>query len=128
MTKSAPVLMADVAPGSLVLALGTDWVACTDALPWNDVYEQLRYVVYSPSYCGDMFVCGFDYSGPTWWSKSLQLGITGVTHWRLAGEHEQDFTATRAQLPAAKIPRNVEALDQLKRWWDWFADSRGIER
>lgn len=121
------MLMADVPPGSLVKALGTGWVACADALPWNDHYSWLRYAVYSPSYCGDVFICQFMLSGASWWHEGLQVGIGGVTHWRLAGEHEQDFMAAEGQLPGQGSEVSPLALAELRRWWKWFAESRGLD-
>lgn len=127
---SLPVfaLMEDIPPCSLVLALGPGWVASEDALPWNDHYSHLRYMVYSPSYGRELFVCKFSLSVPTWWSDSLKLGIGGVTHWRLATAGERDFTARKSQLPGSARSVSPEALEPLRHWWAWFAERHGIDR
>ncbi len=92
-------LLSAVSPGELVLALGPGWVNCADALPWNDNRSLLRYVVYSPHYGGDLFICRFQLSfGGTWWHEGLQVGISGVNHWRLAEDDEQDFSVLEGSL------------------------------
>lgn len=120
-------MMAEVSPCELVLALGHDWVACADALPWNDCRSWLRYVVYSPSYGGDLFICRFELCSETsWWHERMQLGISGVTHWRLAMDDEQDFGNIDGPLPGVTSV-NADALTQLRRWWSWYCDYNGID-
>ena len=128
MSKPDLRYMAQINPGELVLALGPVWVACTDALPWNDYRSHLRYVVYSPAYGGDMFICRFHLSGANWWHQGMQVGIGGVTHWRVADDNEQDFTATARQTPEASQPVDPDALLTLQRWWNWYAEYRAIEQ
>lgn len=120
-------LVAAVDPFALVVALGPGWVSTADALPWGDRWSALQYVVYSPSYCGDLLLCRFQLHGATeWWDEHLQVGISGVTHWRIAQDHElQSIT------PACGLPESIvsgDALTQLKRWWMWYCAHRGIKR
>lgn len=124
MNKSVGVSDAD-----LVLALGPGWVACADALPWSDQYSQLRYAVYSPPYCGDIFICQFEIFGASgsWWHEEQQVGISGVTHWRLAKAGEQDFRARSRQLPGEASAVDQQALGELRRWWKWFVEHQGID-
>lgn len=78
-----------------------DWVASADWLPVDDTYEQLHYMVYSPSYGGDLFKCRYNDLG-MWWSEAMQLGISGVTHWRIARDGEAERLATPAELPVTR--------------------------
>ena len=115
-----------VSDSDLVLALGPGWVACSDALPWGDHWGNLHYVVYSPAYGGDLFSCRFKlFDALCWWSDKLEVGIGGVTHWRLAGEDDQDIGVLSGRLPGASSV-DAQALAQLKCWWSRYCAYRGI--
>lgn len=73
------------------------WVECCDWLPKADRYGQLRYMVYSPSFGGDLLHCQFTDLG--WWHDGLEVNISGVTHWRLADADETDHFAAASELP-----------------------------
>lgn len=73
------------------------WVECCDWLPAADRFEQLRYMVYSPSFGGDLLRCQFTDLG--WWHEGMAVNISGVTHWRLAGPNEADHFAAADELP-----------------------------
>lgn len=107
-----------VAPCDLVLALGPGWIRCTDALPWSDCRAWLLYVVYSPSYCGDLLICEFRL-GSGWWHEGLNIGISGVTHWRLALDDDEDFSKLRGGTPVT-APLDPVALSELRHWWSWY--------
>ncbi len=114
--------------GDLVTAIGPGWVSCADAMPWHDRRSRLDYIVYSPSYGGDLLKCRFT-GGPgawQWWQPQLQVGISGVTHWRLAQDGEGVFLAGADQLPPAGPTPDQQALAELKRWWEWYCQRRGI--
>ncbi|MFP6365491.1 hypothetical protein VST45_32045 [Pseudomonas aeruginosa] len=64
------------------------WVECCAWLPEADRFGQLRYMVYSPSFGGDLLCCQFTDLG--WWHEGMAVNISGVTHWRLAGTDETD--------------------------------------
>lgn len=118
-------LVSAVDPCSLVLALGPGWVSCSDALPWADRWSSLRYVVYSPRYCGDLLLCRFQLLGATrWWHEGMEVGISGVTHWRIAQHDEGDSDYPVADLPVTTVCG--EPLEQLKRWWAWFKAYKGL--
>ena len=57
-------LMDEVSNGELIRALGPGWIACNDALPWNDFWSRLEYIVYSPPYGGELHLCNFNLNGP----------------------------------------------------------------
>lgn len=121
-------LMTNVPEGSLVLALGPGWVACSDALPWNDRMGWLKYVVYCADYGGDLFVCSFEQGwDQSWWHEKTKLFISGVTHWHVAGECDEDFARLRGPAPTTSQV-DPHALAELQRWSDWFTRSRGIGR
>jgi hypothetical protein len=113
----------------MVQALGPNWIASDQVLPWSDTRSWLRYVVYSPPYGGDLLICRFRLGGAaTWWHEGFQVGISDVTHWRIAEDHEQDFRASKAQLPGAHTPPpDAHALSELRRWWHWHCEHRGID-
>lgn len=103
-------------PAPLVRALGPGWIACAKVLPWQDLDEDLRYVVYSPAYCGTLFICRFQLFSPAhWWHDGHRMGIGGVTHWRLATAADQDFAELDGPLVVTG-PRTVPWL-RLRRWW-----------
>ncbi|WP_122558540.1 hypothetical protein [Pseudomonas viridiflava] len=119
-------LMAAVNPCQLVLELGAGWIRSVDALPWNDHRSWLLYVVYSPLYCGDLLICEFKVGGGvTWWHEGLEVGINGVTHWRLALDDDEDFTPLRGHLPAESMAE-PEALADMHRWWCWYRAYKGL--
>lgn len=74
------------------------WVECCDWLPNDDRYGQLHYLVYSPSFGGDLLRCQFTDLG--WWHDGMAVNISGVTHWRLAGDEETDHFAAAGELPS----------------------------
>lgn len=118
-------LIAATDPALLVLALGSGWVSCKDALPWGDRWSAFRYMVYSPRYCGDLLLCKFQLLGATkWWHEGMGVGISGVTHWRIAQRHEGDSDYPETELPATTV--SGEHLEQLKRWWMWFRANKGL--
>lgn len=120
-------LLSAVSPCELVLALGSGWVSCVDALPWNDSRSWLRYVVYSPAYCGDLLICRFHLSsGAKWWHEGMQVGISGVTHWRIAGDDEQELRFLEGTLPG-DTSVDAQALSELRRWWSWYRDYKGFD-
>jgi hypothetical protein len=119
-----PVTAARVAP--LVAGLGPSWKDCAQAQPWQDCHSALRYVVYSPSYVGTLLVCRFDlFSQARWWHEGMQVGISGVTHWRLADEDDQDF----AELDCLPVvtPPEAETLARLLHWWGWYRQYKGFD-
>ena len=121
-------LVAATQPCELVLALGHGWGSCEDALPWDDRWSSLLYVVYSPSYCGDLFLCRFQLVGAVrWWHEGMAIGISGVTHWRVALRHETSVGFLKGALPGSTVV-DGEALEPLRRWWAWFRDYKGIEQ
>lgn len=112
-------LLQDVWSGELILPFGNRWVACVDALPWNDFTGQLEYIVYSPPYGGALHLCTFNLSGARWFEEALQTGIRDVTHWRLARPGE----ARNSRLdgpPPTTTEVDSEALALLHRWWAWY--------
>lgn len=122
--QSEPVTAARIAP--LVAALGPGWMNCAQVLPWQDDRSVLRYMVYSPAYIGSLLVCRFDlYSPARWWHEGMQVGISGVTHWRLATETDQDFSELDA--PVVVTTPNAEALAQLLHWWGWYRKYKGSD-
>ncbi|WP_426103012.1 hypothetical protein [Pseudomonas sp. PSPC3-3] len=119
-----PVTAEQVAP--LVADLGPGWKDCAQVQPWQDCGSALRYVVYSPSYMGTLLVCRFDLFSPTrWWHEGMQVGISGVTHWRLADEDDQDFTELDC-MPMVSPPK-ADALAQLLHWWGWYRRYKGFD-
>lgn len=114
-----------VSTADLIEPLGHRWVVCADAFPWSDCFGILRYVVYSPSYGGDLMVCSFDLDRPHWWSEVLEMGVSGVTHWRLARADERESTVPDGPPPAAS---EVDALDlvPLRNWWNWYRQYKHI--
>jgi hypothetical protein len=114
-----------VSTADLIEPLGHRWVACTDAFPWNDYNGRWRYVVYSPSYSGELMVCSFDLGKPHWWSEALEMGISGVTHWRLARTDERESFMLEGPLPSST---EVDALDlvPLRNWWNWYRQDKRI--
>ena len=126
MSDTSSQLLAEIPYGELVLRLGLGWIACTDAQPWNDCRSTLLYVVYSPSYGGVQLICRFKLSGAAcWWHEGMQVGISGVTHWRLAREVDRDFSDIEGPIPNATEVA-AEDLDLLRRWWVWFCDYKGL--
>ena len=119
-------LWSAVWPCELILPLGHGWVACTDALPWNDYQGELEYIVYSPAYGGDLHRCTFSLSGARWYDERQALGISGVTHWRLARRDEpRDSTLDGPPPTATQV--DAERLALLHRWWEWYRHATGIE-
>lgn len=119
-----PVTAPQVAP--LVADLGPGWKDCSQVMPWEDCGSSLRYVVYSPSYLGALLVCRFElFSAATWWNEKMQLGISGVTHWRLADDDDEDF----AELDGAPVvtPPDADALARLLHWWGWYRRYKGLD-
>lgn len=118
-----PLSAARVAP--LVAALGKGWKDCAQVLPWQDD-GLLSYVVYSPSYGGTLLVCRFRRFSPArWWHDGMQVGVSGVTHWRLADDEDQDFSDL-AGLPVV-VPPGADALEQLRHWWSWYRQYKGFD-
>ncbi len=113
-------------PCELVLALGPGWVSCEDAIPWNDYRSELRYVVYSPPYGGDLLTCRFDLGERCWWHEEMGVFINGVTHWRLAVDVDQAFGTLNGPPPDA-TQVNAEKLAMLKYWWKWYSVQHGID-
>lgn len=121
--KHEPLVAEHAAP--LVSALGPGWKDCFQVLPWQDNGSALRYVVYSPTYMGTLLVCRFDlFSSARWWHEGMRIGISGVTHWRLATDDDQDFTALDG--PLQVTPPNADALAQLHYWWGWYRQYKGF--
>lgn len=119
-----PVIADRAAP--LVADLGPGWKDCAQVQPWQDNCSALRYVVYSPSYLGALLVCRFDLFSPArWWHEGLQVGISGVTHWRLATEADQDFAELDG--PLVVTQPDADALAQLLYWWGWYRQYKGFE-
>lgn len=119
-----PVMADRVAP--LVADLGPGWKDCAQVQPWQDNCSALRYVVYSPPYLGALLVCRFDLFSPArWWHEGLQVGISGVTHWRLATEADHDFAELDG--PLVVTQPDAEALAQLLYWWGWYRQYKGFE-
>ena len=113
-------------PAPMVRALGAGWMDAAQVQPWEDTDSRLRYVVYSPAYLGSLLVCRFDLFSPArWWHEVMQLGISGVTHWRLATEEDQDFFELGD--PPVVTPPDAEALAQLLHWWSWYRRYKGVE-
>ncbi|UBM24222.1 hypothetical protein K8374_17860 [Pseudomonas sp. p1(2021b)] len=79
-----------------IVKAAQSWVECCDWLPHDDRYGQLRYMVYSPSFGGDLLRCQFTDLG--WWHEGMAVNISGVTHWRVAGPGEIDHFAHPAAL------------------------------
>lgn len=120
----APVTPERIAP--LVVALGSGWKACAEALPWEDVSGLLRYEVYSPAYAGTLFLCRFQLFSPArWWHAGHECGIGGVTHWRLAADDDQDFAELVGSPPVS--PSEPEALARLRHWWRWYSAYKGFD-
>lgn len=84
------------------------WVECCNWLPEADRFEQLRYMVYSPSFGGDLLCCQFTDLG--WWHEGLAVNISGVTHWRLAGADETDHLAAPDDLLLLGVMSSEEVL------------------
>lgn len=59
-----------------------------------------------------------------WWHEGMEVGISGVTHWRVALRHEVDSPFPVGQLPTTTIAG--ESLVQLNRWWAWFRAHKGL--
>lgn len=113
-------------PAPLVRALGAGWMDAAQVQPWEDTDSRLRYVVYSPAYMGSLLVCRFDLFSPArWWHEGMQVGVSGVTLWRLAVSADQDFI----ELDSAPVatPPNAEALAQLLHWWGWYRRYKGLD-
>lgn len=122
--KREPITADRIAP--LVAALGPGWKDCAQVLPWQDDRSALRYVVYSPSYLGTLLVCRFDLFSPArWWHEGMQIGISGVTLWRLGTEADQDFSELDGPLMVAQP--EAAALEQLLHWWDWYRQYKGFD-
>lgn len=118
-----PVTAHQVSP--LVAALGPGWKDCAQVQPWEDYDSALRYVVYSPSYMGTLLVCRFDLFSPArWWHEGMQVGISGVTHWRLANDDDEDFAELDGS-PVVTTP-DADALAQLLHWWGWYRQYKGL--
>ncbi|MFJ7286329.1 hypothetical protein [Pseudomonas sp. NPDC099000] len=118
-----PLTPAQHAP--LVVALGLGWKDAAEVLPWQDG-GLLRYVVYSPAYGGTLLLCQFQVFSPArWWHDGMQVGISGVTCWRLATEDDQDFSALDG--PPSVTPSDPEALAQLRHWWRWYSAYKGFD-
>ncbi|GLX91899.1 hypothetical protein Pfra02_44670 [Pseudomonas fragi] len=112
-------------PAPMVRALGTGWMDANQVQPWEDTDSRLRYVVYSPSYLGALLVCRFNLFSPArWWHEGMQVGVSGVTLWRLADSTDQDFIELDSA-PIAAQP-NAAALVQLLHWWSWYRHYKGI--
>lgn len=114
-----------VSNANLIEPLGHRWVACTDAFPWSDCFGILRYVVYSPSYGGDLMVCSFNLEKPHWWSEALEMGVSGVTHWRLARTDERESHVLEGAPPAVS---EIDTLDlmPLRNWWSRYCQEKRI--
>ena len=112
-------------PAPLVRALGPGWKACAEVLPWEDTRRAVRYVVYCPAYGGELFVCRFQLFSPArWWCEQMDMGIAGVTHWRLA----EDFDHRGVMLdgPPPVAPLDAEAMATLLHWWGWYGRYKGL--
>jgi len=79
-----------------VVALGANWVACSDRLPEEDTRGRLAYMVYCPTADNWLLRCRF-VAGR--WCQYTDHFIGGVTHWRLAGKDEKDRRVKSAELP-----------------------------
>ncbi|MEE5177127.1 helix-turn-helix transcriptional regulator [Pseudomonas alliivorans] len=113
-------LTGTISPCELILEMGPDWFSCADIMPWSDCHSTLKYVVYSPSYGGELMVCKFLLRGPVqWWSEHNQVGISGVTHWRIATPEEMQLQCFISALPTVSSFDSL-AHEQLFRWWDWY--------
>lgn len=119
-------LIHTVPPGHLIQDLGHGWVSCSDALPWNDTRNDYQYVVYSPSYGGELFTCTFNSTGARWWCDRAELGISGVTHWRLARADEPESAFLQESPPKATEIHPHDVI-LLKRWGDWYCKHYDIE-
>ena len=121
--QRGPVMAEQVAP--LVAALGPGWKDCGQVQPWQDCGSALRYVVYSPSYLGALLVCRFDLFSPArWWHEGMQLGISGVTHWRLANDDDQDYAELLSDEDRTRILKALastvaeQGLGAARSWGD----------
>lgn len=77
-----------------VQLFGQSWNDSALCLPWADWYGTRLFAVHSPSYGGDVWICSFrprQERRCLWWNEPMQIGISGVTHWRLAEYGEQDY-------------------------------------
>lgn len=112
-------------PAPMVRALGSGWMDAAQVQPWEDTGSRLRYVVYSPAYGGTLLLCRFHLFSPArWWHEAMQLGISGVTHWRLADKADVDFAELEG--PPMVTPPDAEALAQLLHWWRWYGRYKGL--
>jgi len=103
-------------PAPLVRELGPCWMACAQVLPWQDTDARLRYMVYSSTYGGTLLLCQFRlFDAARWWHPGMQVGVSGVTHWRLAQSADEDFAELVGPLPVGR-PRTLPWL-RLRRWW-----------
>lgn len=122
--KQEPLTAAQIAP--LVVRLGPGWKACTQVLPWEDIDGKLRYEVYSPAYAGGLFICRFQLFSPArWWHTGQQMGISGVTHWRLVGDAEPDYAELSGPLMVSRA--NAVAVLRLRLWWAGFRKYKGLD-
>lgn len=92
---------------------GRTWTDSALCLPWADLRGVERFAVLSPSYCGDVLICSFR---DGWWHEALAVFITGVTHWRLAGENEQEYLLDQAQWPK----QGVMGFGLAEQRWHWL--------
>jgi len=119
-----PLTPAQIAP--LVVRLGPGWKACAQVLPWEDINGNLNYEVYAPAYGGALFRCRFQLFSPArWWHEGQQMGISGVTHWRLAGVDDPDFSELNG--PLAVTRANTVAVLRLRYWWARFRKYKGLD-
>jgi hypothetical protein len=98
---------------------GRTWTDGRICLPWADCRGTRRFAVLSPAYGGDILICSFrhdDGLSCQWWHEGLQVGVSGVTHWRLAEEQEHDYWLDPACWPE---PGEIGISLKAQRW-NWL--------
>ena len=95
---------------------GRSWTDSAFCLPWADFLGMQRFAVLSPSYGGDVLICRFRSGWDGWWCEPLDYFVTGVTHWRLAAEGEQDSWLDPEHWPAP----GAADIDFRAQRWHWL--------
>lgn len=98
---------------------GRGWTDSALCLPWADCRGTRRFAVLSPSYGGEVFICRFwsdGEGGGRWWHEPLQVGVSGVTHWRLAGDDEQEYRLARPRWPTP----GAMGISLSAQRWHWL--------
>lgn len=83
-----------------VVARGQDWVPCVDAVPAEDRFGLLHYMVYAPSNGGFLIRCR--YAAGRWSYGNGEAFLGGATHWRIARSDEFDHDADSCDLPGTR--------------------------